>query len=130
MKVQYWFSLFWGKYGHQTKGSKLDNFDVHGEEEDANNTSNIGNDKQSKVAAQHSNRQDEFEVSFLFLCALVLREPSLLSRIHKILECIYFSIIGEMRITHMKEMEEEKEGDEDEGNLVGVGSIMVMGVAI
>ena len=35
-----------------------------------------------------------------------------------------------MRITHMKEMEEEKAGDGDEGNLVGVDSIMVMGVAI
>ena len=35
-----------------------------------------------------------------------------------------------MCITQMKEMEEEKEGYEDKGNLVDVGSIMVMGVAI
>ena len=34
-----------------------------------------------------------------------------------------------MRIT-LKETEEEKAGDGDEGNLVGMGSIMVMGMAI
>ena len=35
-----------------------------------------------------------------------------------------------MRITHMKKMEEEKARDGDKGNLVGMGSITVMGVAI
>jgi La-related protein 7 len=50
-----------GKYGHQTKGRQSDNADVHGEEEDANNTSDTGNDKQSKVTTQHSDRHDEFE---------------------------------------------------------------------
>lgn len=50
-----------GKYGHQPKGRQLDNPDVHGEEEDANNTSDTGNDKQSKVTTQHSDRHDEFE---------------------------------------------------------------------
>ena len=67
VKVQYWLSLFQGKYGHQTKGWQLDNVDVHGEEEDANNTYDTGNDKQSKVTTQHSDQHDEFEVSFLFL---------------------------------------------------------------
>lgn len=50
-----------GKYGHQTKGRQLDNADVHGEEEDANNPSDTGNDKQSKVTTQHSDRHDELE---------------------------------------------------------------------
>lgn len=52
-----------GKYGHPTKGRQLDNADGHGhgEEEDVNNTSDTGNDKQSKVTAQHSDRHDELE---------------------------------------------------------------------
>ena len=67
VKVKYWLSLFQGKYGHKTKGRKVNNVDVHGEEEDANNTYDTENDKQSKVTTQHSDRHDEFEVSFLFL---------------------------------------------------------------
>lgn len=37
-----------GGYGHQKDGRKLHNVDVHGQEEDVNNTSNTGNDKQLK----------------------------------------------------------------------------------
>lgn len=38
--------------------------------------------------------------------------------------------LRETCITQMKEMEEEKARDRDKGRLVGVGNIMVMGMAI